>query len=61
MELVTQGVSVFSYADLLKRDNLVIAHLQRRERKKAANGSSHVAFTPFAIVFQAVYSLGYQF
>src|SRR6266704_7228947 len=29
--------------------------------KKAANGSSHVAFTPFTIDFQAVYGLGCQF
>src|SRR2546428_3871456 len=29
--------------------------------KKATNGSSHVAFTPFPIDFQAVYSLGCQF
>src|SRR2546430_14825752 len=29
--------------------------------KKATAGSSHVAFTPFAIDFQAVYSLGGQF
>src|SRR2546426_5678644 len=31
-----------------------------RERK-AANGSSHVAFTPFTIDFQAVYGLWCQF
>src|SRR2546427_13279119 len=29
--------------------------------QKAADGSSHVAFTPFAIDFQAVYGLGCQF
>jgi len=29
--------------------------------KKAAGGSSHVAFTPFPIDFQAVYGLGCQF
>jgi hypothetical protein len=29
--------------------------------KKAADGSSHVAFTPFIIDFQAVYVLGCQF
>src|SRR6266702_5740438 len=29
--------------------------------KKAAEGSAHVAFTPFAIDFQAVYGLGCQF
>jgi hypothetical protein len=29
--------------------------------KKAAAGSSHVAFTPFVIDFQAVYGLGCQF
>src|SRR4029450_3153398 len=29
--------------------------------KKATNGSSHVAFTPFSIDFQAVYGLGCQF
>jgi hypothetical protein len=29
--------------------------------KKAADGSSHVAFTPFTIDFQAVYGLECQF
>jgi hypothetical protein len=29
--------------------------------KKAADGSFHVAFTPFAIDSQAVYGLGCQF
>jgi hypothetical protein len=29
--------------------------------KKAADGSSHVAFTLFTIDFQAVYCLGCQF
>jgi hypothetical protein len=29
--------------------------------KKATDGSAHVAFTPFAIDFQAVYGLGCQF
>src|SRR5882762_7426504 len=29
--------------------------------KKAADGSSHVAFTPLSIDFQAVYGLGCQF
>jgi hypothetical protein len=29
--------------------------------KKAASGSSHVAFTPFPIDSQAVYDLGCQF
>jgi hypothetical protein len=29
--------------------------------KKAADGSSHVAITPFVIDFQAVYGLGCQF
>jgi hypothetical protein len=29
--------------------------------QKAADGSSPVAFTPFAIDFQAVYGLGCQF
>src|SRR2546422_10880371 len=36
--------------------------LSRRGREKtAADGSSHVAFTPFIIDFQAVYGLGCQF
>src|SRR5262252_1872333 len=30
-------------------------------KKKATDGSSHVAFTPSAIDFQAVYGLGCQF
>ena len=42
-------------------DQHVQSPLQRRGEKKAANGSSHVAFTPFAIDLQAVYSLGCQF
>ena len=29
--------------------------------KKAADGRSHIAFTPFTIDFQAVYGLGCQF
>jgi hypothetical protein len=29
--------------------------------KKATNGSSHVACTPFSMDFQAVYGLGCQF
>jgi hypothetical protein len=29
--------------------------------QKAVDGSSHVAFTPFAIDFQEVYGLGCQF
>jgi hypothetical protein len=32
-----------------------------RSLAEAADRSSHVAFTPFAIDFQAVYGLGYQF